>query len=78
MNDLIYFANTNPSSYQMQANIFVKSAANFLNPLAYFIINNKNINDTYPDNYNTTGWFARDIINNYRSSNLDIYTGDGY
>ena len=62
----------------MQANLFVKSAGNFLNPLAYFIISNKNINDTYPDNYNTTSWLAREIINNYRSSDLDIYSGDGY
>lgn len=47
-----------------------------MNSLLFFTINTAYIQDQYPDNYNTDT--TDNIINTYRSGDLDVYTDTGY
>lgn len=58
-------------------NLFIADSTNLLNPLVFFTITTTSVNDTYPDNYNSST-SASYLISNIRASDLDTYTGDGY
>ena len=77
--DLVYFANTNPASYQAIANAYIEYATgSFLNPLLYFSISSGSIIDNFPDYYEAYSGTFTDILNNYRSDDISIISGNGY
>jgi hypothetical protein len=77
IDEVMYFANYEPSYYQKQANSFIADGNNFLNPLVYFNVNTTYISDQYPDNYEKAGTID-EILGNTRSGDLDIYSDTGY
>lgn len=76
-NDVAFFATHQPALYQTQANLYIASSANFLNPLVYFTLATPNITDTYPDNYSLSSSIAS-VTSRMRSGDLDIYEGTGF
>jgi hypothetical protein len=76
---MVYYANINPSNYQIAANDFVTYASTrFLDPLLYFQITIGNISDTFPDNYANYNGTYNQILSTYRSADILTTVGTGY
>lgn len=76
---MIYFAQNYPSQYQTNADMFIATATtSFQNPLLYFSINAGTIVDSFPDNYAAYTGSVYEILENTRSDDINIVSGDGY